>query len=98
MKFRVKDMNIATGGLYVAILNQSDAKKIDLHVGDRILVRDGNKTVTCILDISHSEKAVPEGKIGLFEEVLKHLGIHGGHSVSVRYTGKPESLKHIRDK
>ncbi len=91
-------MDITTGGIYVAILNHKDAKKMDLHVGDRILVRDGNKTITCILDISYSDKAVPEGKIGLFEEVLKHLGIRKREMVSVKYTGKPESLKHIRDK
>ena len=98
MKFVVKDMNIATGSIYIAILNQNDAKNLDLHVGDRILVRDGNKTMTCILDISQSEKVVPEGKVGLFEEVLKYLGVKNGHIVSVTYTGKPESLQHIRDK
>jgi len=60
MKFRVKDMDIATGGIMVVILNHIDAEKLDLHSGDRILVRDGKKNITCILDISESDKAVPE--------------------------------------
>src|SRR3989338_758056 len=98
MKLRVKDMDIATGGTLVAILNKKDAKKLDLHSGDRILVKDHSKEVTCILDISESKKAVSEGKIGLFEEVLRHLGVRRGNTVSVKYTGKPESIKHIRDK
>ncbi|MBU0456804.1 MAG: AMP phosphorylase [Nanoarchaeota archaeon] len=98
MKFRVKDMDIATGGILIVILNEKDAKKMDLHSGDRILVKHNKKTLTCILDISESKKAVPEGKIGLFEEVLNRLNVRDGTNVEVAFTGKPESLKHIRDK
>ncbi len=98
MKFRVKDMDIATGGIMVAILNQKDARKLDLHSGDRILVHDHIKDVTCILDISESDRAVPEGKIGLFEEVLSKLKVKDKDLVEIKFTGKPESVKHIRDK
>ncbi len=98
MKFRVKDMDIATGGIFVAILNKNDAKKLDLHSGDRILVHDHGEEITCILDISESAKAVPEGKIGLFEEVLAKLKVKEGATLEIKLTGKPESVKHIRDK
>ncbi len=98
MKFRVKDMDIATGGILVAILNKKDAEKLDLHSGDRILLRNDGKELTCVLDISESEKAVPEGKIGLFEEVLDRFKIKNNAIVSLRFTGKPESIGHIRDK
>ncbi len=98
VKFKVKDMDIATGGVKVAILNQKDAKTLDLHSADRILVKHDSKSITCILDISESKKAVPEGSIGLFEEVLDYLGVKRGALVEVKFTGKPESVKHIRDK
>jgi putative thymidine phosphorylase len=98
MRFKVKDMDIATGGIMIVILNQKDAQKLDLHSGDRILVKDHPKEITCILDISESNRAVPEGKIGLFEEVLDKLNVKRGDSVSVHFTGKPESIKHIRSK
>src|SRR3989344_1984750 len=98
VKFRVKDMDIASGGVLVAILNVKDAKKLDLHSADRILVKHNSKSITCILDISESKKAVPVGSIGLFEEVLDRLHIKHGDMVEVRFTGKPESVKHIRDK
>lgn len=98
MKFRVKDMDIATGGTLIAILNQKDARKLDLHSGDRIIVKDHHREITCILDISESKKAVPEGKIGLFEEVLAKLKVRQGNVVNIKFTGKPESIKHIRDK
>ena len=75
VKFKVKDMDIASGGVLVAILNKKDAKKLDLHSADRILVKHDHKSITCVLDISESKKAVPEGSIGLFEEVLDRLRV-----------------------
>ncbi len=98
MKFKVKDMDIATGGTLVALLHQKDAKLMDLHSGDRILVKKGNKNITCILDIYEGNKSLPLGHIGLFEEVLKRLAVHRGTEVEVSFSGKPESVKHIRNK
>ena len=80
LKFKVKDMDIATGGTLVVILNQNDAHKLDLHSGDRILVKHNGREQVCILDISESKKAVPEGKIGLFEEVLDKLNIRNNQT------------------
>jgi len=91
-------MDIATGGTLVSILNINDAKELDLHSGDRILVKTDGREVTTILDISESDKAVPKGKIGLFEEVLKKLKVKHGSMVHIKFAGKPESVKHIRDK
>lgn len=98
MKFIVKDMDIATGGTLIAILNEKDAHKLDLHSADRLLVKHNHHEITCILDISESRKAVPEGKIGLFEEVLDALAVKDGDEVSIKLTGKPESVAHIRKK
>ncbi len=98
MEFRVKDMDIQTGGPFVATLNIKDAKKLDLHSGDRILLSFDHSELTCLLNISESNRAVPEGKVGLYEEVLKKLKIKKNQKVQVNLTGKPESVKHIRDK
>ncbi len=98
MHFIVKDMDIASGGIYIAILNEKDAKKLDLHSGDRVIVKHNNKEVTCILDLSESNKAVPEGKLGLFEEVLSHLHVKNNTKIELKYTPKPESIIHIREK
>lgn len=98
MKFCVKDMDIATGGINIVILHKNDAKKLDLRSADRVLVRNNGKEITCVLDISKSDRAVPEGKIGVFEEALKALHLRNNQQVELRLTGKPESVKHIRDK
>ncbi len=98
MKFKVKDMDIATGGTLVVILNQDDAKKLDLRSGDRIIIRKGKKWQVCILDIAESCKSVCQGQVGVFEEVLDKLHLKHKETVEIEYTGKPESVKHIRDK
>ena len=36
MKLKVKDIDIATGGPLVIILNEKDAVKLDIHHMDRI--------------------------------------------------------------
>ena len=56
-------MDIASGGILIAILNFKDAQKLDLHSGDRIQLTAGKRKTTCILDISKSDKAVPRGKL-----------------------------------
>ncbi len=98
LKFKVKDMDINTGRTLIAILNQKDAQDLDLHSGDRIIVHDTNKQIVCVLDISESDKAVPGGKIGLMEEVLDRLQVKNNDLVSIKFTGKPDSVKHIQDK
>ena len=98
MKFKVKDMDIATGGKLIAILNIHDAKRLDLHSGDRILIIYKNRRTICVLDISESAKAVPKGKIGLYEEVLDKLDVKRNAIIELKFTGKPESVKHIREK
>lgn len=98
MKFSVKDMDIATGGVLIAILNYKDAKKLDLRSGDRILLSYKKQKTVCIIDISESSKAVSVGKIGLFEEVLDKLEVKHKDIVNLEFTGKPESVIYIREK
>ncbi|MBR9683009.1 AMP phosphorylase [Candidatus Woesearchaeota archaeon] len=98
VKFKVKDMDIASGGVFIVILHEKDAKELDLYSGDRIIVKKNNREITTILDISESRRAVPPGQIGLFEEVLDKLKVKQGSQISLRFTGKPESVKHIRNK
>ncbi|MEM4263817.1 MAG: thymidine phosphorylase, partial [Candidatus Woesearchaeota archaeon] len=98
MKFSVKDMDIATGGVKIALLNEKDAKHLDLHHNDRIIVKKGKKQTTAVLDIAESSKAVPKGKIGLFEEVLDALNAVQGDTVEISTAKKPLSVSYIKKK
>lgn len=98
MKLKVKDMDIATGGTLVTIVNSEDAKKLDLHLGDRIRIKKGMRSVVSVIDIAHSEKAVPAGKIGLLQEVLERLNLKTNDTVEIKLEEKPESVNFIKKK
>lgn len=98
MKFRVKDMDIATGGPYIAIINQDDASFYDLHHADRLRIRHNSKSVVAAIDIAKSKKVVPKGYIGIFEEILAKLGVKKRGFVNVTIEKKPDSLYYIRKK
>ena len=95
---KIKDMDISTGGILVAVLNKKDAELYDLHPGDRIKILKKQKIETVVVDISESEKAVPAGSIGLMEEVMKSLSAKQGDSVSIMLAGRPRSLDIIKKK
>ena len=97
-QFAVKAMGIETGGILIALLNKEDAERLDLHMGDRVKISKGRREITAILDIAESTKTLAKGKLGLFEEALQNLGAKTGSKVSIHFAGKPESLRHIKDK
>ena len=98
MKLTVKDMDIATGDVKVVLLNEKDARLLDLHPMDHVaLNRNGRKTIA-IVDVGESRKAVLPGHIGLFEEVLDELSTKHGEVVNVEVASKPESIGAIKRK
>ncbi|MFC1697087.1 AMP phosphorylase [Nanoarchaeota archaeon] len=98
MKFKVKDMDIRTGGALISIINEKDAKKFDLHTHNHIKITKGKRIETVIVDIAESKKAVPVGYIGLDEEVIDSLKVKQGDIVHVDVAGKPKSIYSIKKK
>ena len=98
MKLKVKDIDIATGWPLVAVMNEIDALKLDLHHGDRVKIKKGKKNVIAIIDISESKKTVPSGQIGLYEEVLIKLNARSGNLVDISLVEKPASIQYIKKK
>ena len=98
MLLKAKDMDIATGGALIAILNEKDADKLDLHALDRIKIKKKGKIETVLIDIAESKKAVPRGSIGVFEEVIDSLGLKDKEIVEVMPARKPLSIDYIKKK
>jgi AMP phosphorylase len=98
MKLKVKDVDIATGGVLIALLNEEDAHKLDLHHGDRVRIKKGKKTTTATLNIAESKKAVPPGKIGLYEEVLDALSTKHNDVIDIDIEEKPIGVSYIHKK
>lgn len=98
MQFKVKDMDVATGGVMIAVINQKDAEKFDIHAEDRLIVQKAGKITIVMVDVGESSKAVPPGSVGLFEEVLDALQAVDGDDVHINFDKKPESLTYILKK
>ena len=98
MKFKVQDVDITTGGTFVAILNRKDAIMLDVHTGDRLRITRGGKSAVAVLDIAESVKVVRRGYIGLMEEVLHKLGVRQGGQVHISLEEKPKSIALIKRK
>ncbi len=98
MNLKVKDVDIATNGVQIVILHQSDAEKLDIYHLDRIRITKGKRTTIAIVNIAESEKLVPKGCIGLFEEVLDVLKTREGAIVNIKLEKKPESIEYIKEK
>ena len=98
MNFRVKDIDIASGGVMVAVINQEDALHLDLHHGDRVGLIKGKRHAHVIIDISESKKTVSVGEIGLFEEVLDYLNARHASKVELVLEEKPISVHYIKEK
>ncbi|MBI2124440.1 hypothetical protein HYT92_01480, partial [Candidatus Pacearchaeota archaeon] len=98
MKLRAKDLDISSGGPLIAVLNHKDALMLDLHVMDRIKIAKGKKLETVVVDIAQSDKVVPQGKIGVFEEVIKSLRLKDGNAVKITIARKPLSIQYIKRK
>ncbi len=98
MKLKVKDVDIATKGVQIVILHQSDAEKLDIYHLDRIRITKGKRTTIAIVNIAESEKLVPKNCIGLFEEVLDVLKARDGSTVNIKLEKKPESIEYIKEK
>jgi len=98
MKLKVKDMDISSGGALMAVLNEKDAEKMDLHRRDRVKIIKNGKIETVLLNIGESKKAVSKGKIGLYEEVLDSLRLKHGDVIEMVPARKPLSLDYIKKK
>lgn len=97
MEFKIKNIQISTGDSLVAILNEDDAKTLDLHKMDRIKISYDHKSITAIIDIA-KKSVIPKGELGLFEETTKELKIKQGQKVKIDIEKKPETVCIIRRK
>ncbi len=98
MRLRVKDVNIATGGPLIVIMNSQDALENDFHYEDRIRLTHNKRNAIAILDIAESGTQVPRGEIGLMEEVLAKLNVKKGQIVEVSQERAPQSIRYIKEK
>jgi AMP phosphorylase len=99
LKLKTRSLGISTGGILVAVLNENDAKQLDLHPMDRVKILYRNKEETAVVDIAKDgSKNVPKGTIGLFDEVTESLNVKDGTYVRIVMAKKPLALEYIKKK
>lgn len=98
MKLKAKNIDISTGEILVALLNEYDAQKLDLYKGDRIRLKSAKKETVAVVDTTKSSHFVPKGSIGLFTEVSKELNVKQNSLLKVSYESKPKSIYYIKKK
>ncbi|MFP4424438.1 MAG: AMP phosphorylase [Candidatus Woesearchaeota archaeon] len=98
MKVKVKQMDIKTGGVLVAVLHKHDAEMYDLYSLDRIKIIKGKKIETVVVDISQSDHIVSSGTIAVFKEVSDSLNLKDGSTVQIKMARKPLSIDFIKKK
>src|SRR3990167_7037823 len=94
-RFAAKVFDIEQGQ-HEIVLNEAEAKRMDMDLQDRVLLKFKKKTLTAMVD--HSKHLVHEGEMGVFYETAQKLGIRSGDCLGVMRQDRPASLDFIRKK
>ncbi len=97
MDMKIKRIEARTGNL-ISMLNQKDAKKLGIFSGERVEIDYNGKTIVTIADVTTNNKIIPEGEIGIFEDVFDKYDIDENINVDVHLASLPESIQYVREK
>lgn len=95
MKLKIKVLSFSAGRP-ISILNASTASKINVHVGERILISKYGDNIISIIDVSRN--FIKSDEIAVSTEIIDKLKINEGDEVEVSLAQKPESTLFIRKK
>ncbi len=100
MDLRVKNMSLSAGITPVAVMNYKDALNYDLQSGDRVFIKseEHNTHIIAVVDITHSDETLAEGRVGLFKGSAKKLKTEEDETVWVEPEKKPKSIELIKKK
>jgi len=94
--FKVKTVDMETGGPYIIVLNKHDSEDLDVEDLERVKVFSGKKHITAI--VNSTNHATKNGEIGTFIEVSAKLKLKDGQKVHLERVRKPQSVRIIKKK
>jgi len=99
MKLNATKIPIRVGNKYIAILNEKRAHFLDLHAGDRVILKKrGHPGLRALLDITDNSE-IKENEIGLYGETWDKLGVKNyGEDIQIEIAEKPISTTYIKKK
>ncbi len=95
MKLKLKELSLGAGRP-VAFVNEYDAHKLNIHVGDRIEISRNGRRIIAVVDIVR--KFITKGEILLSEEITSFMGLNNGDIVDVSLAIEPRSSMLIAKK
>ena len=93
LKARLIDVST---GVHVVILNEDEAREMDISPMDRVRVEHDGQELVCMVDVSGS--MIKRGEIGLFADVTERIKAKKDELVHVRHSVPPNSIELIRKK
>lgn len=95
MKLKLKTLSLGAGRP-VAFINDETARKLNVHVGDRLEIRYGGKKIIAITDISKG--IIKPNEISLSDEVIEYLSLPSHSLVDISLALEPRSNMYIYKK
>jgi len=97
MKLTPKKIKIVSGKRWFALLTPEKAEELDLHVNDRIHLKNGRNDVTAILELTEDPE-FKDSQIGLFTSTYDKLKVKSGDKITLEIAEKPKSTLYIKKK
>jgi len=95
MRLKVKILKFMAGRP-IAILNEATAQKINVHVGERVLLGTNGHSLVTLIDTAKGLLAPSE--IAVSNEIIEHFKLKENDFLEVSLVGKPESVRFIKKK
>lgn len=96
MKFKVKLLNLESGGKPTVTLSRDDSEELGIGSSSRIRIQSNGTTITAIVNVV--TKTVPKGILGAYDEIKTALKLKEGAIVEVDVAKFPKSLQHIKNR
>ena len=92
---RARIFDIETGK-NIVVLNESEAQDMDMFIGDRVMLKIGDRKCTAIVDVS--DTLVKRGEVVLFSDTSLGIGTKHGDMIEITPTSNPASIEIIKKK
>ncbi|WKZ31365.1 MAG: thymidine phosphorylase [Candidatus Dojkabacteria bacterium] len=91
------NLDVETGNELEVLLNADDARKEGINKGDIVSFSFQNDVVLYVV-VEVTDSVVPEGHVGINEDIWSRYGIHQGDTITITIIDRPESLEYIKKK
>jgi AMP phosphorylase len=92
-----KQLDIASGGEQIVLVNEATATKHGIHPGDHIILsKKGVDEIICVVDTTTD--VIGKRHIGIFKDIYEKYGIKNDADILITLFEKPISVEYIKKK